>query len=84
MTTGDRIYIRIIDGMPQGVHEFVAPSFSGYNIYINSSLDKNSRIKAWEHAMEHIIRDDFNNPNNIQTIESNISNRPMGFEPHEP
>ena len=70
MMVGDKIYTRIIDNMPPGVHEFVAPSFSGYNIYISSSLDEIERRKAWEHAMKHIIRDDFNSTENIQIIES--------------
>lgn len=67
---GDRIYTRIIDNMPKGIHEFVAPSFSGYNIYISSSLDEIGRKKAWKHAMEHIIRDDFNSQESIHKIES--------------
>lgn len=73
MMTDDKIYTRIIDNMPRGVHEFVAPSFSGYNIYISSSLDEVGRIKAFNHAMEHIIRNDFDSEDNIQTIESRIT-----------
>ena len=48
MMVGDKIYTRIIDNMPPGVHEFVAPSFSGYNIYISSSLDEIGRKQGYE------------------------------------
>lgn len=67
---GDRIYIRLIDNMPPGIQEFVAPSYTGFNIYIRSSLDEIERRKALEHAIIHIAHNDFYSGESIQTIEA--------------
>lgn len=65
---GDRLYFYIVD-LPDGINEMVTPCFDGYSIYFDSNLDEQGRMKALEHAMEHIARRDFENEN-VQEIES--------------
>ena len=63
----DEVYVYFID-LPNKINEVVTPCFDGYTIYINDKLDEIGRQKAYDHAMFHIINDDFNKED-VQEIE---------------
>jgi hypothetical protein len=63
----DRIYIYLID-LPTKIHEMVTPCADGYTIYINARLSQTGMVEAYDHAMFHIVNDDFNKEN-VQRIE---------------
>ena len=64
----DEVFVYLVD-LPPGINEMVTPCCDGHTIYIDKKLDNIHRIKAYEHAMEHISHDDFNK-NNVQEIEA--------------
>ena len=54
---------------PNSGREMVVPNEDdSYTILINAKLSYESQIKAYEHAMQHILNDDFSK-NNVQEIE---------------
>ena len=54
---------------PNSGREMVIPNEDdSYTILINAKLSYESQIKAYEHAMQHILNDDFSK-NNVQEIE---------------
>ena len=55
----DDVYVYLRDDLPAKVGEFIAPCPDGYTIYISAKLDDASRQEAYEHAIEHIRRGDF-------------------------
>lgn len=61
-------YVYITD-LPPGINEMVSPCADGYTVYIKESLDYYGRIKAYSHAIEHIIGNDFEK-NDVQEIET--------------
>lgn len=69
----DSIYIYLID-LPNKVHEMVAPCADGYTIYINARLSDLGRKEAYNHAMWHIVNNDFEKEN-IQEIEYRANRR---------
>ncbi len=64
----DDVYIYFIH-LPPGISELVTPCLEGYTIYIDESLDEAHRLKAYEHAIEHIRSNDFERAD-VQTIEA--------------
>ena len=62
------IYSYLID-LPQGVHEMVTPCMDGFTIYIDAGLSYEQRMKAYRHAMWHILHDDFSR-SDVQEIET--------------
>lgn len=54
------VYVYEID-LPMTVHEMVTPDSSddGYTIYINRRLSDNKKLEAYEHALVHCMRCDF-------------------------
>ena len=54
----DEIYVYLVD-MPRKVHEMVVPCHLGYTIYIDCKLDKTGKEKAFKHALQHIMKNDF-------------------------
>ena len=52
------VYVYLVD-FPDGIREAVTPCLGGYTVYIDKKLDRDSRIRAYEHAMLHIKRGDF-------------------------
>lgn len=49
--------------LPEGVHEMVAPCADGFTVYIDSDLDEAHRIRAYNHALRHILQGDFGKSN---------------------
>ncbi len=64
----DEIYTYFVP-MPAGVHEFVTPCADGYTVYIDDSLDESQRLKAFCHALKHVVNNDFEK-SNVQEIEA--------------
>lgn len=63
----DDVYVRFCK-MPGRMHEFVAPCAEGYCVYIDDSLDRPHQLAAYEHALEHINNEDWNE-SDVQEIE---------------
>lgn len=63
----DNIYTYIVD-MPHTIDEMVTPCFDGYTVYLNARLAYDDRLKAYEHALGHIRRNDWEKEN-VQEIE---------------
>ena len=55
--------------LPSKIKEMVSPCIDGYTIYIDESLDHESMLAAYNHAIKHIKSGDFDRYN-IQEIES--------------
>lgn len=63
----DDIYIYLID-LPPTINEAVTPCLDGYTVYINRNLDHSEQIKAYNHALHHIVNHDFEK-SDVQQIE---------------
>ena len=55
--------------LPDRIREIVRPCADGYTVYIEESLDHDARLDAYQHAIDHIERDDWSK-DNVQAIES--------------
>lgn len=64
----DDVYVYLVP-LPPAVKEMVAPCIDGFTVYINDKLDNAARIEAYNHALEHIRRDDWRKVN-VQSIEA--------------
>lgn len=64
----DDVFVRLTKMPSSKLHEFVTPCAEGYCIYINEALDRPHMLQAYNHAMEHIINDDWNK-DGVQEIE---------------
>ncbi len=49
--------------LPDQIDEMVVPCADGFTVYISVNLDEFGRLRAFNHAMRHILRDDFNGAN---------------------
>lgn len=68
MTTPD-VNVFLID-FPNSGREMVVPNEDDtYTILINAKLSRDEQLKAYEHAMKHIMRNDFAEQN-VQAIEA--------------
>ena len=56
--------------LPDGVDEAVLPGIDGYTIYTADRLDHDGALKAYNHALRHISRKDFEISGDIQVKES--------------
>lgn len=63
----DNIYVYVID-LPPHVNEMVTPCYDGYTIYLDASLSPYGRKRAYNHALTHIEKHDFEK-HDIQQIE---------------
>ena len=63
-------YVREVT-MPFEVKGVVTPNAEddGFNIYINSRLSDDQKLKALKHEIDHIENDDFYNDKPIEEIE---------------
>ena len=68
------IYVYIVD-LPNTINEIVTPCNSEFTIYINARLGYKGRIKAYNHAMEHIEHNDFESEEDVQIIEARAHRR---------
>lgn len=64
----DQIYVYFVK-LPLRVSEMVTPCLEGYTVYIDERLDEAHRLEAYQHALEHIKRHDFEK-DDVQQIES--------------
>ena len=68
LTTAD-VNVIVMDFPNKRGHEMVVPNEDGsYTIFINAGLNRESQLKAYEHAMKHIENDDFQKTD-VQEIE---------------
>ena len=66
----DDIYVYMAD-LPDGIHEMVTPCCDGYTVYIDLKLSDTGKKEAYQHALEHIKRNDFEK-DDVQIIESEV------------
>ena len=64
----DDVYVYIVP-LPPCIRELVTPCLDGYTVYIADRLDRESMIKAYKHALNHIKRGDFERAN-VDAIEA--------------
>ena len=64
----DNIYVYVVD-LPFGVGEAVMKCADGYTIYLSARLDAEAQRKCYDHAIRHIMRDDWSKTN-VQEIET--------------
>lgn len=69
----DNTYVYMVR-LPDQIRETVLPCADGYTVYINEMLDEDGRLKAYNHAMDHINNDDWNKTD-VQIIESEAHKR---------
>ena len=63
----DDIYVYLIS-MPEDIDEYVVPCIGGYTVYLSAQLDDAHRIRAYRHALRHILNNDFEKYN-ANTVE---------------
>lgn len=58
--------------LPKGVNEAVISCVGGFTIYLNKTLSDEDRVKAYNHAMNHIALGhfDYNCDKDVQQMES--------------
>lgn len=64
----DEIFVYIVD-LPDQVNELVCPCADGYTIWIDARLDEKARAAAYNHALGHIRRNDWEK-GSVQDIEA--------------
>lgn len=62
------MYIYLTD-LPHKVDEAVTPCLDGYTVYINQNLSTDRQLKAYTHALKHILHNDFEK-SDVQEIEA--------------
>jgi hypothetical protein len=65
----DNIFIYFAN-LPDHVKEMIAPCYDGYTIYLDSNLDEIQRVEAYNHALSHIIGEDYEK-HDVNAIEIN-------------
>jgi len=63
----DEIYIYRID-LPDGINEMITPCEDGYTLYIDKRLSPDGFIRAYHHAVSHVINNDWDK-SDVQSIE---------------
>lgn len=63
----DEIYIYCIN-LPDGINEMIAPCEGGYTLYIDKRLSPDGFIRAYHHAVSHVVNNDWDIPD-VQSIE---------------
>lgn len=69
----DNVFVYYVP-LPEGIDEAVLPCFDGYTIYIDSRQSSSGMERAYEHALEHIINNDFEKFD-IQEIENDVDRK---------
>ena len=64
----DDVFVYVVD-LPTGVSEAVMKCADGYTIYLSARLDAEAQRKCYDHAMRHIMRDDWSKTD-VQEIET--------------
>ena len=72
----DYINTNIVDIPDTQIHEFVTENpDGGHSVFINARLSHSGQLKAYDHAMKHIQRNDFEKAD-VQRIEAEERNAP--------
>lgn len=67
------IFVYLLN-LPDGTKEAVSSNEDGtFSIFINSKLSRDGQLRAYEHALRHIQRNDFHKED-VQAIEYNVRN----------
>ena len=69
----DDIYTYLIP-LPPGINEVVLPCFGGYTVYIDSRLSQEKQVRSYQHALGHIVNQDFEKTD-VQEIERDAHGR---------
>ena len=69
----DDINVKIMDMDVMVPEHLVKNSDDSYTIFLNARLSRDSQLKYYFHAMEHIKKEDFEKEN-VQEIESEAHN----------
>lgn len=72
----DDVFIYFVP-LPPKINEMVAPGADGYTVYISDKLDHEGRLKAYAHAVNHIIMRDFASEGDVQSIEAQRHDLPI-------
>lgn len=64
----DEIYVYFVR-LPPGVYEMVTPCADGFTVYIDEALDREHKLRAYAHAVEHIRHGDFERGLDVDRIE---------------
>lgn len=64
----DDVFVYIVD-LPPNVREMIAPCFDGFTVYIDAKLSHEEQLRAYRHAMNHIINKDWEK-SDVGSIES--------------
>lgn len=64
----DNVYHYVVP-LPEGIDESIAPCSDGYTIWTADRLTYEKRKEVFNHALEHIYRDDWSK-DDVQIIES--------------
>ena len=69
----DNIYTYFVE-LPDGIDEAVMPCLDGYTVYLDPRMSHDMQMEAYNHALFHILNDDFNKQD-VQQIESDAHNK---------
>ena len=69
----DNIFVYTVK-LPPKINEMVAPCADGYTVYLSDRLDREGKIAAFNHAVEHIRNNDFEK-GDVQSIEREAHER---------
>jgi len=62
------VYVYLVE-LPDGINEVVTPCLGGFTVYIDNKLTYEERLQAYQHAMHHILNNDFEK-HDVQEIET--------------
>ena len=69
MITDGEYTVRLVD-LPCSVGGFITESPDGHlNIYINARRSYEAQLESFRHEYDHMINDDLNSDEDIQTVE---------------
>ena len=63
----DNVFVYLVN-LPDGVHEMVTPCLDGHTVYIDANLTADRQKELLDHAMTHIMENDFEKAD-VQQIE---------------
>ena len=69
----DDIYVYSVR-LPDKIDELVTPCIGGYTVWLSDRLDDAHRLRAYNHAIQHIKNRDFERAD-VQEIETNANRK---------
>jgi len=54
----DDIYVYVVD-LPDKINEMITPCEGGYTVYINKKLPRQKALRAFHHAVGHVVHSDW-------------------------